>query len=316
MYKIILKTIIFLGLISPATTFAGVVDITLSPDIPGPNQTISAGLSGVLVDLDQSDIYWYVDDEIQKHGIGEKSFSFTSGDVDEKTVLDVIIMLPDGRRIDLQKTIAPMEVDLLWEADTYTPPFYRGKALPTYKSSIKVVAIPNSKNINTKFIYTWSIDDLNTIVGADGYNRTSFVTFGSYARYNRKVNVSMVSFDRSKKMKKSIKIESVKPELVLYENNSLMGTLFNKALYNTKEITGNEFSVKAEPYFVTTGEMKDVKYEWAINNTRIESEDDRDKIITFVKPDDGSGKARLQAYIKNMANTYQETEVMEISLSY
>ena len=128
MYKIILKTIIFLGLMFPATTFAGVVDVTLSPDIPGPNQTISAGLSGVLVDLDQSDMYWYLDDEIQKHGLGEKSFSFTSGDVDERTVLDVIIMIPDGRRIDLQKIIAPMEVDLLWEADTYTPPFYRGKA--------------------------------------------------------------------------------------------------------------------------------------------------------------------------------------------
>ena len=315
MNKIILKTIIFWGLMFPTTTFAGVVDITLSPDIPGPNQTISAGLSGALVDLDQSDIYWYLDDEIQKHGLGEKSFSFTSGDVDERTVLDVIIMIPDGRRIDLQKIIAPMEIDLLWEADTYTPPFYKGKALPTYKSSIKVVAIPNSKNIDTKFIYTWSIDKFNTIAGAGGYNKTKFATFGSYAGYERAVNVSMVSFDKSKKVKKNIKIESVEPELVLYENNSLMGTLFNKALYKTKEITGNEFSVKAEPYFVTTGEIKDLKYEWAINNTKVESENDRDKIITFIKPDDGSGKVRLEAYIKNMTNTYQEAGT-EVSFSY
>lgn len=299
----------------PATTFAGVVDVTLSPDIPGPNQTISAGLSGVLVDLDQSDIYWYLDDEIQKHGLGEKSFSFTSGDVDERTVLDVIIMIPDGRRIDLQKIIAPMEVDLLWEADTYTPPFYRGKALPTYKSSIKVVAIPNSKNIDTKFIYTWSIDKFNAIAGAGGYNKTKFTTFGSYAGYKREVNVNMVSFDRSKKVKKNIKIKSVEPELILYEDNSLIGTLFNKALYNTEEITGNEFSVKAEPYFVTIGEMKDLKYEWAINNTKVESENDRDKIITFIKPGDGSGKVRLEAYIKNMTNAYQEAGT-GVSFSY
>ncbi len=316
MNKIILKTIIFLGVTFPVATFAGVIDVTLSPEIPGPNQTISAGLSGVLVDLDQSDIYWYLDDEIQKHGIGEKSFSFTSGDVDEKTILDVIIMLPDGRRMDLQKEIMPIEVDLLWEADTYTPPFYRGKSLPTYKSSIKVVAIPNSKNIDSRFIYTWSIGNLGNIVGSSGYNKTSFVTFGSYAGNNREVNVTMISFDRSKKVGKGIKIESVEPELILYENNSLMGTLFNNALYNTKEITKNEFSVKAEPYFMTTGEMKDLKYEWAINNTKVESEDDRDKIITFIKPDDGSGKARLEAYIKNMANTYQETKVVRVLLSY
>ena len=316
MNKIIFKTIIFLGLMFPATTFAGVVDITINPEIPRPNQTISARLSGVLVDLDQSDIYWYLDDEIQKHGVGEKNFSFTSGEVDEKTVLDVIVMIPDGRRIDLQRTIAPMEVDLLWETDTYTPPFYRGKALPTYKSSIKVVAILNSKNTDIKFIYTWSIDDLNPIVGAAGYNRTKFVTAGSYAGYNRSVNVSMVSFDKSKKVKNEIKIRSVAPELILYENNSLRGTLLNKALHKTEEIMENEFSIKAEPYFMTTGEMKNVKYDWAINNVKIESEDARDKVITFIKPGDGSGKAFLQAYTKNMANTYQETEVVGVSLSY
>ena len=312
MYKIILKTIILISLVFPTISFAEVVDITVNPEIPEPNQTISARLSGVLVDLDASDIYWYLDDEIQKHGIGEKSFSFTAGESDEKTVLDVIIMIPDGRRIDLQKTIEPIEVDLLWEASTYTPPFYRGKALPTYKSPIKVVAIPSIKNNTTKFIYSWSIDNLNNIAGASGYNQTRFSTFGNQAGYSRKINVSAVSFDKSKKMKKSIKITSIDPELVLYENNSLMGILFNNSLNNTKDITKNEFSVKAEPYFVNKGEMNDVQYEWAINTNRIESGEKRDKTITFIKPEDGSGKALLEAAVKNTLNTYQEarTEVM------
>jgi len=202
MYKIISKTILLLGLIFPAVSFAGVVDINLSPEIPEPNQTISAELSGTLVDLDSSDIYWYLDKEIQKHGIGEKSFSFTAGDVDEKKDLEAIVIIPDGRRIDLQRTIEPTNIDLLWEANTYTPPFYRGKALPTYKSSIKVLALPSGKNINTKFIYNWSIDSLNNIAGSSGYNQKTFTTFGSYAGYSRKINVSMTSFDKFIKAKK------------------------------------------------------------------------------------------------------------------
>ncbi|MCK5591775.1 MAG: hypothetical protein KAI72_07450 [Candidatus Pacebacteria bacterium] len=314
MYKIILKTIIFLGLVSPATTFAGVVDVVISPEIAKPNQTISASLSGTLIDFNSSDIYWYLDNEIQKHGIGEKSFSFMSGEVDEKTVLDVIIMIPDGRRIDLQKIIEPMEVDLIWEADTYTPPFYRGKAMPTYKSPIKVVAIPGGKNSKTKFIYNWSIDNLNNIVGASGYNQSTFTTFGSYAGYNRKINVTMFSFDKSKKMKKTIQVTSIEPELVLYENNSLMGIIFNSSLNNTKDITKNEFSVKAEPYFITRGEMKNVQYEWAIDNNRIGDENRQDKVVTFIRPD-GSGKADLEAYIKNTNNFYQEAGA-EVTLSY
>ena len=315
MYKIILKTIILISLVFPTISFAEVVDVTVNPEKPEPNQTISTRLSEVLVDLDASDIYWYLDDEIQKHGIGEKSFSFTAGESDEKTVLDVIIMIPDGRRIDLQKIIEPIEVDLLWEASTYTPPFYRGKALPTYKSPIKVVAIPSIKNSTTKFIYSWSIDNLNNIAGASGYNQTRFSTFGNRAGYSRKINVSAVSFDKSKKMKKSIKITSIDPELVLYENNSLMGILFNNSLNNTKDITKNEFSVKAEPYFVNKGEMNDVQYEWAINTNRIESGEKRDKTITFIKPEDGSGKALLEAAVKNTLNTYQEART-EVILLY
>lgn len=315
MYKIISKTILLLGIIFPSTSFAGVVDINLSPEIPESNQKVTAELSGTLVDLNSSDIYWYLDKEIQEHGIGKKSFSFTSGDTDEKKVLEAIVIIPDGRRIDLQKTIEPTEVDLLWEADTYTPPFYRGKALPTYKSSIKVLALPSGKNTNTKFIYNWSIDNLNNIAGSSGYNQKTFTTFGSYAGYSRKINVSMTSFDKSKKAKKSIKVGSIAPELVLYENTPLMGTIFNNALLNTKEIQENEFSIKSEPYYVSRENLKDIQYIWAVGDDKIKSEDNKEKMITFVKPENGSGKTRLQAYIGNTANTYQENRT-EIYLSY
>jgi len=315
MYKIISKTILLLGLIFPAVSFAGVVDINLSPEIPEPNQTISAELSGTLVDLDSSDIYWYLDKEIQKHGIGEKSFSFTAGDVDEKKDLEAIVIIPDGRRIDLQRTIEPTNIDLLWEANTYTPPFYRGKALPTYKSSIKVLALPSGKNINTKFIYNWSIDSLNNIAGSSGYNQKTFTTFGSYAGYSRKINVSMTSFDKFIKAKKTIKIESVAPELVFYENNPLMGTIFNNALYGIREIKSNDFSVKAEPYYVSRGELKNVQYKWGVGKDRVESKDNKEKMITFTKPENGSGKVQVQAHFKNTANTYQEAR-SGVYLSY
>jgi len=315
MYKIISKIILLLGLIYPSVSFAGIVDINLNPEIPEPNQTISAELSGTLVDLNLSDVYWYLDNEIQKHGIGEKNFNFKSGNIDEKIVLDVIIIIPDGRRIDLQKTIEPTEVDILWEADTYTPPFYRGKPLPSYKSSIKVLAIPTGKNANTKFIYNWSIDNLNSIVGSSGYNKKTFTTFGSYAGYSRKINVSMTSFDKSIKTKKSIKVESIAPELVLYENSPLVGTLFNNALLNTKEIKEEEFSVRSEPYYISKENLKDINYIWVVGNDKIESKDNKEKMITFSKPKDVSGKTRLQSYFGNTANSYQEDRT-EVYLSY
>ena len=56
----------------------------------------------------------------------------------------------------------PTSVDVLWSAYSYTPPFYKGKALAPSRGSVVLVALPqlvtrNGSPIEPKnIIYTWS----------------------------------------------------------------------------------------------------------------------------------------------------------------
>ncbi|MBU0723220.1 hypothetical protein KKH46_03375 [Patescibacteria group bacterium] len=324
MEKVIWKIIIFLGLVvTPSFVFAGVVDVSLSPQAPEPQETVRATLIGPLVDFDKSKIYWYINEKVQVSGIGEKTFSFIVGEVEEKTTLDIIIITEQGRRFDLQKIIVPTSIDLLWEAQTYTPPFYRGKALPTEGSPIKVVAIPNTKDQKTKYTYSWGVNKLFPLVDSSGYNRTSFILSGAKEKYSQKVVVSVSSFDGSKNTKKIIKITSVEPAVVLYEKsikNILNSPFLGQALSGAKEVNSKGLVIRAEPYFFSKTDLENNKLEyiWKINQSSIKNLKKQQREINFVPPTKesaGQQQSSIQVTIKNTA-TYAQQRSAGLSLKY
>ncbi|MBU1246674.1 hypothetical protein KJ973_00330 [Patescibacteria group bacterium] len=324
MEKVIWKIIIFLGLVvTPSFVFAGVVDVSLSPQAPEPQETVRATLIGPLVDFDKSKIYWYINEKVQVSGIGEKTFSFIVGEVEEKTTLDIIIITEQGRRFDLQKIIVPTSIDLLWEAQTYTPPFYRGKALPTEGSPIKVVAIPNTKDQKTKYTYSWGVNKLFPLVDSSGYNRTSFILSGAKEKYSQKVVVSVSSFDGSKNTKKIIKITSVEPAVILYEKsikNILNSPFLGQALSGAKEVNSKGLVIRAEPYFFSKTDLENNKLEyiWKINQSSIKNLKKQQREINFVPPTKesaGQQQSSIQVTIKNTA-TYAQQRSAGLSLKY
>jgi len=320
MYKTIWQTIICLGLVIPFFSFAGVVDISLSPQNPEPLERVGAILNGPLIDFDKSEIYWYINEELQSYGIGEKSFSFTAGEAEEKTILDVVVVTNEGKRFDLQKTITPTSVDLLWEAQTYTPPFYRGKALPTEGSSVKIVAMPNTKDVSVKYIYTWGVDDIFPLTDHSGYNRTSFVMNGLETGYSRKVKVSIASFDGSKNAEKQIKVSSVDPKPILYKNNLSAGLFGRQAVYGAQRMVDDRLLLRVEPYFFSNTDFQDNKLEyiWLINQQYIDENKTQDREMEFGKPKDyekGKQQAQIRIYIKNK-NVYKQQKGFDLLLNY
>jgi hypothetical protein len=74
---------------------------------------------------------------------------------------------------------------LLWQAnDAYVPPFYKGKALLTEGSDVKIVAMPEIKSgsgtINPKNLtYSWKKDYTNDPDGS-GYGIHSYVFMSDF----------------------------------------------------------------------------------------------------------------------------------------
>src|SRR3990167_3192742 len=122
------------------------ISVNVVPENPAPNENTSITLSSYANNLDSVLISWSVNGKSVLSGIGKKSFSVNAGAAGSETSVVATISLPDGA-IDTRIIIRPAVMVLLWQAnDSYVPPFYKGRALPTPDSEVKVVAMPEIKS--------------------------------------------------------------------------------------------------------------------------------------------------------------------------
>lgn len=142
-----MKKFIFLILILfPLTiSFAQSNDITIStsPSFPEPGEKVFVEISSFSENIEDSDITWFANGSIVKQGQGVLKISFTAPS--EPVKINVQIITPENQEILKEIQVFASSIDLLWEApDTYTPPFYKGKALPGPESLVKFIAIPSA----------------------------------------------------------------------------------------------------------------------------------------------------------------------------
>jgi hypothetical protein len=157
-------------------------DITIlsDPEVPPPLQNVTLTLSSYATDINSAFVIWKVAGKTELSGTGAKKFQVTTGETGSTTVIDVTIRPVTGEIIQKQYVIRPADIDILWEgADSYVPPFYKGRALPTSEGLIKVLAIPQVKDgalqtdVNN-FVFKWKRDD-KVIQSGSGYGKNSLI---------------------------------------------------------------------------------------------------------------------------------------------
>ena len=124
------------------SSFSSELGVDISPNYPRPNETVSINLSLYTADLNSALITWYRDGESVLEGRGETRYSFQMGPVGKETKIEIQIELLGGTSFSKTFTLNPASVDLVWEADSYVPPFYKGKALHAMQGRLKIVAMP------------------------------------------------------------------------------------------------------------------------------------------------------------------------------
>jgi len=144
------------------TLGSGNVAVQITPQFPEPYEQVEIELVSVTVDLNRSNISWFINDSKQLAGIGEKKLQFTTGKAGTVSQIDVVIKTAAGGSITRSVTVRPASVDILWSAHAYTPPFYKGKALAPSRGFVTFTAMPQlvtrrgSAVGPEDVIYTWS----------------------------------------------------------------------------------------------------------------------------------------------------------------
>lgn len=289
---------------SQAISVADYYDFTIefSPEIPGPNTTVSAQFITYSFDADRANITWTLNNKVALKGMGEKNFSFKTGDLGSVTNLTVSAVSSDGVQLSKNFSFRMAEVDILWEALNYTPLLYKGKALATSNSLIRITAIPYFPSASSKLVYDWEIDyEKQPEVSGTGKNSFTFLSAEIFNRHKVKLIVS--NYDRSIMAEKSIWIEIQEPKVLFYKDNPLEGTQYNKALTKEINLEGEEIVLRAEPYFFSKNNLNQLTYEWLMNNQKIFPEEFPN--VLSLRKGEGSGRTQIGVKVNISLNILQ-----------
>jgi hypothetical protein len=283
--------------------------INMDPKFPGPFTDVSVSIDSFTENINSATISFRINGVTKQREIGNKDFAFTtkaSGDVQNLTIT---VTTRDGITLSETLTIAPASVSLLWEADTYTPPFYKGKALFTPQSNVKVVALPDlvtpdGRKLNPKeLVYTWKQDG-RSLPGSSGYGKQVAIIPSSLIPRPMTVSVSVDSPGGTLHGESSVRIPIAEPEIVFYENSPVLGVVLARSLGKFFSLEKEEMSLVAIPYFFKGSSRTDalLDYAWKLNGKNIAGE--RGDMLT-VRQSEFPGTSRVSLTIKRIGEILQ-----------
>ena len=296
------------------------IQITVTPPNPAPNEQATITVKSFAYNLDNVLISWSENGRTVASGIGKKSFSTVAPAAGAESTITASISLPGGRT-EVTAVLRPSVMVLLWEAtDSYVPPFYRGKALPTTDSEVKVVAMPEIRSgagysPPGNMTYNWKRDYTNSVDGS-GYGKNFFIYTNDYLEDVSNISVTASTIDQISSINANINIGVASPKILFYKNDNALGTLWNAVLPDTHKIQGQEI-VEAIPYFISPKELQHpaLVWNWFINDDRIRVVNAKKNIMPLVAEAGVSGMSRLRLNIENRESLFQ-IEDKEINIQF
>ncbi len=306
--------IVAVALLSPAFLFAQNLSVTKIPPYPKAGESVVLSVSSFVVNLEKSLVTWKENNKVVLEGVGKTNYTINNAGNTTLTV-EVVDSVTKERFVQ-GITITTSEVDLLWEAiGSYTPPFYKGKALPALEANINVVAIPKNQTIGNLF-YSWE-KEYQKQSSQSGKGKNSFGYIATPLEQANDIAVTVSSDDGSFKSQENVVIRYGNSEVLFYQDDPGLGTLFNKALKNGFSIgSEKEIVITAIPYFISadTATSKVLDMIWSVNGTAMPEQTIKNK-IRLLGQSGLTGNAVVSIFIKNTSRLFEEGTV-GISLEF
>lgn len=303
-FFLMLCTVIFSG--DTVYAYEPYISLSISPAYPRPGETFTASLLSYTVDLNRATITWYINDIPSGGAQGMTNLSVPVETAGETISVRATIAI-DNAVYEKTFSVVPGSIDLLWEApQTYTPPFYRGKALPASGALIKVVAVPHILTEGThidadNLIYSWSRNSFKRDVRSQsGYGRSMLTMKKDILLPNETIAVEVLSQSGVYGASAAITIPEAPPTIIMYQNHPLYGVQYQTSLgaiieKNSEESESVEFA--AEPYFfsLTNNTLSSLTFQWSVNGNTVAPNWDNPGHITLgiAKGVEGTTLARL-----------------------
>lgn len=261
---------------------------------------------------------WFVDGKLYKK---EQGLNMISVYVNKGTKVNVSILTVNGATLSNEWVFNPEQVKLIWEANTYTPPFYKGKALYTAESALTFNAINldaknplTSKNAD----YVWKTDGV--VQGAkSGVYKNTYIYQGDLLQYEplfELLYTSVTNFNQVKAGQKAapvnsrsvLRVQTLESNVFTYEKTPLLGVLFNKKIDTFFSVTKPEVTLVSFPVYYSVESALDPTYTWLLNDSVIKRDSNS---LSFKKTKDNV-QSRLTISVSNPKSLLQSKSISHI----
>lgn len=284
--------------------------ITLAPAHPAPGSIVRIEAQSALLDLELGEIIWYVNGKEKTRGYGMKTIQLAAPSLGSETLVRASFIEEGLERAAAESVIRPVEIDLLWESDSYAPAWYQGRALPSAGTNLRVEAVPRFLKKNGSFVgnadivFTWKKNGY-VVQNASGRGRYKAILESPALFGTDTIHVEARSADGLFVGEAGAEIASREPILSLYENHPLFGVLYHHALTAENPFADQEISFAAIPYFANAESAQDqsLTYEWNVDGNTIANDPTHPNQIT-INAEGSSGIAKIGLALSHTTNFY------------
>jgi len=197
---------------------------------------------------------------------------------------------------------------LAWSSDSYVPPNYQGKALPTRLSRVKVVALPTKKlSADPDWLaYRWLLD--GQVAGRDsGQGKSSFnFLVTHWGGDSHEIELQILDSQENTIGRNFISIPVVEAETLLLPPQSDYAA---KNQITAK--TGQELNLLATPLFFHIKNLTELNFEWNFDGQILSSADQKNLNRFTLKIPTGalteSLLRQLKLYVTHKLDEFQQT---------
>lgn len=292
------------------TTGADPFTVDLSPQYPTPYQTVTVTPSSTIFDIGSAAISVTVNGVAFYKGTGGTGIAVPLGGPGSTTNISVT-GVSAGKTYNKKFSIHPADVALVVEPISTTHPFYAGACLVPSEGIVRIIAIPDLRTSAGRVLdpasleYTWKLGDQS--LDSDSGIGQSVLSATAPQRYrDAVVSVTVQSQDGSLVAQAQTTISPVDQISQIYEDDPLLGPLYDNALVDSFTMPSTEDTFLGVPYYFSNKPV----LSWVMNGTDSGSDPD----ITVRSSGDGAGTAVLN-FSANSTGTVQ-TANSTVSVSF
>lgn len=280
-----------------------ILDVSVRPEYPRPNDVVTVRVSDP--GNENSTAYvWSVNGKVVEQGVGATAITVTTSGVGEVKVVEVVATQNGQIRASGTTFIRPGLIDIVWEGNTVTPPFYGARPLPNGGSSLTLLAVPqlsvDGRVVDPSILsYSWRVDGI-PVTNQSGYGKSSAILMPPRFGSAFTVSVSVTNQEGTAQAQSSVVIRPQTPKIIIYENAPLLGVRFNRIVSGLFSFKGDEVSFSAYPLFASS--VQALTYEWSIDGKPFTVDQFKPLDVKFRKVGEGVSSHAVTITFNNPRN--------------